>query len=804
VTAAFPGLERIVLTALPGAVRSSKPPVRIFLGTESAQYRAERVFLWSIEQVRDPGRSYEIVLMRDLPGFDRRRWTTSFTNYRFAVPHLAGGEGRAIYNDEDQIYLSDPGELFDLDLDGHGYLSVSDSDTSVMLLDCARMAEVWPLKATQHEKKRALLDRARAVKGLYGVLAPEWNARDDEYEEGRTRLLHYTTLHTQPWRPFPERFVYHGNPHEGLWFRLEEAANRAGFQVFTRERPTQGFARTLAGARQDPRAQVSAAVSAPDAASEERDAAVRRLVERTEARTLLEIVPGCGGETKLDAARFGGESLTRLGLARAIELDSGASSADGVLCLSGLDSLSPEDTPWVVEELFRHARGVVFAAVACDLRPPARRRRGPPVGSLGTPRWWVSLFQQAAARRPEIHWEIGIRGDSEIPGRSLTFRSGGSFPAGEPPRVWILTDGRPGHTTQSLGLAEELGWPYERRDLAFNRLSELPNALLDARCVGLRRRDSAALEPPWPDLVIACGRRLAPIARWIRAQSRGRSRIVQLGRKGTNPPEHFDLSVVPAYAQLLPHPHRIETAAPVTLVRRAALEQASLRWKSLLDSAPAPRIALLVGGGSPRYAFSPEVARRLGGDVMELARKLGGSVFATTSRRTSREAGDALARALEGARHIHLWRADQSEEENPYLGYLALADVLVVTGESASMLAEACGTGKPVYIYPLPERTRSPKLAVVEAFTDAVFQRAHARPTNRRGTTRPQKRLEHLCSRLLASGAVRPVPDLELLHRTLIELGAARRFGDSFEAAPAPHSETAAVAQRVRQILGAA
>ncbi len=45
-----------------------------------------------------------------------------------------------------------------------------------------------------------------------------------------------------------------------------------------------------------------------------------------------------------------------------------------------------------------------------------------------------------------------------------------------------------------------------------------------------------------------------------------------------------------------------------------------------------------------------------------------------------------------------LFRWD-SGEENPYLGFLAAANVVVVTGESVSMCSEACATGKPVYIF---------------------------------------------------------------------------------------------------------
>ena len=137
--------ERVVLGVRPGVSPSAKPPVRIFVGTEPGQYRAERVLIWSVEHVRDPSRVYEIFLMKELIGFDRRRWLTGFTNYRFAIPHLGGGAGRGIYNDVDQIYVADPAELLDIDMEGHGYLAISPKDTAVMLVDCARMAPVWPL-----------------------------------------------------------------------------------------------------------------------------------------------------------------------------------------------------------------------------------------------------------------------------------------------------------------------------------------------------------------------------------------------------------------------------------------------------------------------------------------------------------------------------------------------------------------------------------------------------------------------------------------------------------------------------------
>jgi hypothetical protein len=44
--------------------------------------------------------------------------------------------------------------------------------------------------------------------------------------------------------------------------------------------------------------------------------------------------------------------------------------------------------------------------------------------------------------------------------------------------------------------------------------------------------------------------------------------------------------------------------------------------------------------------------------------------------------------------------------ENPYLGLLACADMIVVTADSVSMVSEAVATDVPVMVMPLPGRSR--------------------------------------------------------------------------------------------------
>jgi hypothetical protein len=236
----------IVLDVAPGVTPSGKPPVRIFIGTEPVQFRAERVMLWSIIKHRDPSRVYEIHLMKDLVGFNRRAWKTGFTAYRYAIPAFGGGIGRAIYNDVDQVYLGDPAELFDLAMHGKGQLGINERETSVMLLDCEKLIPVWRLADAQRTGKHKHFRAAVHDAGLWGPMPGDWNARDAEYVAGRSKVLHFTTLHTQPWRPFPRDLKYQSHPLSDLWQGLEREADAAGFTVFTKERPSQRFGELLA------------------------------------------------------------------------------------------------------------------------------------------------------------------------------------------------------------------------------------------------------------------------------------------------------------------------------------------------------------------------------------------------------------------------------------------------------------------------------------------------------------------------------------------------------------------------------
>ena len=757
--------ECVVLGVREGVAPSAKPPVRIFVGTEPAQYRAERVFFWSIEQVRDPSRVYEIYLMKDLIGFDRRRWLTGFTNYRLAIPDFAGGFGKAIYNDVDQVYLGDPGELFDDDLGEHGFLALSDHDTAVMLIDCARMASVWTLAEAQSQRRGFMEGKARAIPGLYGRLDPVWHARDTEYVPHHSKLLHYTAIHMQPWQPSPDRYAYQRNPAGEVWLALERAADAAAYQVFTAAHPSQEYKLLCTQIRQ-----------ACESTHTPEELPAKEHLSAPEQQTVF-----------------------RYDLVLLSETDRSKKPIVDVVSTEVLDCLPDEDVPWVLDELFRSARRKVAVTVTTARRTSVSGHAIHVSQPSRPESWWVAQLEAASCRHPGRHWQLIVHTRNAW-GRQVTQSCAGGRRFNGNPTVWILTDDHPGNTTQSLGLAKALGWPYEVKALRFTSLVHLHDVLLGmfgATRLGLQRTQSAVLTRPWPDLVITTGWRTAHIARWIKKQSHDHTRLVQMGRKGTHVAHLYDLAISCRYFRLPPHSRRIETVVPLTEVSSEQLWQTAERWHDLLANMPRPRIALLVGGASYACRFDEETAYRLGVEVRAFAEATRGAVFATTSRRTGSQATAALKKGLGDSCHLYEWQPDRTE--NPYLAYLALADILIVTGESESMLAEAAATGKPVYIYPLPKQ----QLDRWTRLKEWIVARSSLQRMNVRGTVRPQQGLEYLCARLVERGIVLPQPDLGVLHQTLIQRGIARFFGEPLDMTKSPGlQEVEEIVQRVQTLMG--
>ena len=264
-----------------------------------------------------------------------------------------------------------------------------------------------------------------------------------------------------------------------------------------------------------------------------------------------------------------------------------------------------------------------------------------------------------------------------------------------PLRIWAVSDGRAGNAGPSLGLAEAvsriLPADITVKTIAWKgRIGRLPWFLNPFPAHVLTPQSE--INAPWPDIWIAAGRSTLPLSIRMRRWSQGKCMVVQIQdpRMPTSP---FDLVVAPKHDRthgdnvlaITGSPHRV---TPDRL--KSELE----RFSRGLEPLTHPRLAILIGGKSKAHDLSPERAASLARDIEHAVLNSGGSIMATFSRRTPE-----VARRILASRLAHLpgtiWNG---EGENPYFAFLAAADAVLVTEDSANMATEAAATGKPVFI----------------------------------------------------------------------------------------------------------
>jgi len=262
------------------------------------------------------------------------------------------------------------------------------------------------------------------------------------------------------------------------------------------------------------------------------------------------------------------------------------------------------------------------------------------------------------------------------------------LPFADPPAL-VVTDGAAGNErqVQALAAAMRVRTRALRLDVHAPWSWFAPRLTLGAR-VGL----GAPLAPPWPALALGCGRQAALYTRLLRRASGGRSFVVQI----LDPriaPAHFDLVIAPRH-DALAGANVIQTLGALHPVDDAWLARGLAEF-STLQQLPRPRTALLIGG--PRRGLGLDEAwfdDLLGRVAARVAGEHGSLMIACSRRTPARWRARLTGLLRDGC--THLW-CGPGDGVNPYAGYLAAADRLVVTPDSVNMLSEACATGKPVF-----------------------------------------------------------------------------------------------------------
>jgi uncharacterized protein len=255
---------------------------------------------------------------------------------------------------------------------------------------------------------------------------------------------------------------------------------------------------------------------------------------------------------------------------------------------------------------------------------------------------------------------------------------------------WIISEGLAGLRSQAIGLAEAAGIVAELRELK----PSAPWKWVAAKFWPSPLAAVAdAVRAPLPSLAIGCGGMAATVLAALRRKS---IRVVQV----QNPRMdigRFDLIIVNRHDELT-GPNVVVTRTALHQVTPERLAHAGQTWQNRLAPYRRPLVAVLLGGSNGRYRLDLDAGTRLAADLAMMAERDKVGVVVTPSRRTD-PAVAALIRAALAPSGGWVW---DLTGENPYYGMLALADLIIVTQDSVSMISEAVATTAPVMVAALP------------------------------------------------------------------------------------------------------
>lgn len=316
-----------------------------------------------------------------------------------------------------------------------------------------------------------------------------------------------------------------------------------------------------------------------------------------------------------------------------------------------------------------------------------------------------------------------------------------------PQDIWAVLSYRAGENTQILGLAEALAEPFETKRLHYKPWGAAGNLMRRVGRFGIDPSQSSPLEPPWPRLIISAGLRNEPVCRWVSRQSGGRTKLVFLGRTWA-PRSEIDLVITTPQYRLPDERGVLQNLGTLHGITEERLAREARNWAPRLNPESAPCIAVLLGGRSGPYTFGKHAATRLARLADARALSKGARLLVTSSARTDPKAYHLLQASLHSPAEVHGFGAG----ENPYLGMLALAEEIIVTGDSIAMLSEAVATGKPVWIFDLGAGGRAMRGPAANGPTDRTLKTELYRLLMRLGPERLSRDLHLVHERFVGNG----------------------------------------------------
>lgn len=303
-------------------------------------------------------------------------------------------------------------------------------------------------------------------------------------------------------------------------------------------------------------------------------------------------------------------------------------------------------------------------------------------------------------------------------------------------KIIILSDGKAGHLNQAKALANMVSRAILEKNAHLEadkkkKLVEIKEIEINFRniftrflinilgffarenCRGclkclkfcLKENSYKPLVSHYGDIIISCGASLSAVNLFLAKENQAKSFIIM--KPGIYSLKRFDLAIIPSHDRPKKLPNILITQTALNLVNETTMEEGIKKLKEAGFNLRKDKIniGVLIGGETKEYTLTEELISKVIDELEKVCKDFGTELLVTTSRRTPKKIEGIIKNRFSTFSGCSLLIiASEYNIDKAVPGILGLADIVVVSGESISMISEALSSRKPVVVFAVEKK----------------------------------------------------------------------------------------------------
>jgi uncharacterized protein len=252
----------------------------------------------------------------------------------------------------------------------------------------------------------------------------------------------------------------------------------------------------------------------------------------------------------------------------------------------------------------------------------------------------------------------------------------------------LLTEGKHGMISQVEGMAKALNAQYNHKIVSLSfPWKFVPPKFTPVSELILKDKDYL-IENNKADLIISCGRKSVIPALIVKKKN---PKIFTLHIQDPKISlKNFDIIIAPAHDNLNGE-NVYSSKGAIHYITQSAINNAK---SYLINKVKKEKIvSLILGGPNKYYSFGKTELNQVFNEIRSNFISKGYEIIVVPSMRTPKEIIDLANKEFSNEGYVL-----NSVDKNGYLSALALAEYVVVTCDSTSMISEAASSGKPIFV----------------------------------------------------------------------------------------------------------